>query len=158
MGLALLWGVHWQAANPRHVSPVRVTAVVPPVNRKLSLFSGVQTGQGVPGVCVRGASAGRPAAQPLSVRALRAAEHRAAPPPAAAVAAGLPVQLPGNCRRGPQAKVGGTSHLQGQRFERRVPESLNGCSVTSSLWCLSCSTIREKYSDARLFALFFTYM
>lgn len=115
------------------VSPVRVTALVPPVNHKLSVFSGVQTGQGVPGVCVRGASAGCPAAQPLSVRALRAAEHRAAPPPAAAVAAGLPVQLPGNRRRGPQAKVGGTSHLQGERFERRVSESLNGCSVTSSV-------------------------
>lgn len=76
----------------------------PPVNTA-DLSSGVQTGQGVPGVCVRGAPVGRPAAQPVSVRALRASQHRAASPSAAAVAASLPVQLPGDRRRGPQAKV-----------------------------------------------------
>lgn len=68
--------------------------------------AGVQTGQGVPGVCVRGAPAGRAAAQPVSVRALRAAQHCAAAPAAAPVAKSLPVQLPGNHRRGPQTKVG----------------------------------------------------
>lgn len=76
----------------------------PPVNTA-DLSSGVQTGKGVPGVCVRGAPVGRPAAQPVSVRTLRASQHCAAPPSAAAVAASLPVQLPGDCRRGPQTKV-----------------------------------------------------
>lgn len=67
--------------------------------------AGVETSQGVPGVCVWGTAAGRPAAQPLSVWALRASQHGAASPSAAPVTAGLLVQLPSHRCRGPQTKV-----------------------------------------------------
>lgn len=68
-------------------------------------MSGIWTGQGVPGVCVWRATAGRASAQPLPVPALWASQHRVASPSAAPVTAGLPVQLPSNHRWRPQTEV-----------------------------------------------------
>lgn len=69
--------------------------------------SGVETGQGVPGICVWGAIVGYPAAKPVPVWALRASQHHPASPSAASVAAGLLVQLQSNHCRGPQTEVSG---------------------------------------------------
>lgn len=96
--------------------------------------SGVQTSQGVPGVRVRGASAGRPAAQPLSVRALRASQDGAASPAAAPVTAGLPLQLPSNSRRGPPTKVGWRSHVFPVITQTANISSYDVCMCISAIW------------------------
>lgn len=69
--------------------------------------SGVETGQGVPRICVWGAIVGYPAAKPMPVWALWASQHHPASPTAASVTAGLLVQLPSNHCRGPQTEVSG---------------------------------------------------
>lgn len=71
-----------------------------------SISLGIQASQGVLGICLWGTLVRCPAAQPMFVRALQASQHHPAPPSAASVSAGLPVQLPDDCCRGPQAKVG----------------------------------------------------